>query len=90
MHLPVGRFHSNHVRERGIARSIERSHTVPITRVCREPGVRETRNVRTELRDLCKVRAVLTRTPFDPEALLVSRVVRPRQIDLSRRYRRAV
>ena len=89
-YLPVGCFYRDHVRERGVAGSVERTHAITITRVCREPGVRKTRDVSADLRYLREVRAVLTCTPFDPEALLVCRVVTPRQVDLSRRYGSAV
>ena len=66
-----------------IADAIECPHSITIAGVRRQPGVREAGDIRSNLSNLHKVRAVVAGTTLDPEALLIVRVVRPRQIDLA-------
>ena len=73
------------IRVGGIADAIECPHTVTITGVPRQPGVREAGDIRPYLSNLHKVRAVIAGATLNPEAIFVSRVIGPGQVDLAGR-----
>lgn len=60
------------IRERRVAGSIERPHTIAITSIGREPSIRKARDIGADLRYLRKICAILTSTALDAEALLIS------------------
>src|ERR1044072_5247163 len=78
-------LHRYDIRVRGVARSVECADAIAIPRILRQPGIREGRNVWPCLCNLREVRAVVPRATLNTEAILVIGVIRPRQIDLSRR-----
>ena len=71
------------IRITRVSSRIKGSDLVAVERVARQSAIRKTSGIRAYLRDLHKVRAVITLTTLDLKAVLVSGVVRPRQIDLT-------
>src|SRR6185369_2414140 len=58
-------------------------------RVFRQSRIREGCNVQSNLRDLSEVSAAVSRTALDEEAILVTGIVGPRQVDLVCRHCRS-
>ena len=75
---------TRYVRVAGITCPIESADAIPIPRIFRQPAAVERGDVRTDGRNLRKVRAAIAGAAFDAEVLLVIGIVRPRQIDLRR------